>query len=217
MSFVNAEKIAALAAIVVIGSTLFFAVHAPPSQVHGDVALPTKTNFGLVATKDQAHGTLHLKAVRAVPAGAELDIDVLDDRLSEKPEQKRAREAAGIDADYSINRALVEPSYHFPFDDLGTFAAYNPGGRSDPSSQGRTYDDSLVVGLRASPCRILYGTIAPDFLIGAHEVGLGASFYAPVDYFGHQFVHWGLGVGRLWSLDQGRPGNVIYLSFSTHD
>lgn len=200
----NPERIAACVAILVVAATLFF-VSSTPRTIAGNVTIPTSSSFHLVGERDQAAGTLRLYFNQSVPAGTVLDVDVRDDVLSERPEQREARAKAGIAASYSRNRDFLDPNRDFPFGDFGTFAAYDPTG----------VEDHLVVGLRVSPFRVLYGTTAADGLIADHRLGLGLSFYAPPDLFGHVFSHWGLGAGRLWSFDNRPEATVIYLSFST--
>jgi hypothetical protein len=200
----NPERIAAILAIGVVAITLTF-VTSTPRTVADNVVIPTSSSFHLVGDNDQASGTLRLKFNQAVPAGTVLDVDVRDDVVSERPEQKDARAKAGISASYVRNRDLLNPNKDFPFGDFGTFAAYDPSGA----------DEHLVVGLRVSPFRFLYGTTAADGLLSNHRLGLGLSFYAPPDLFGHVFAHWGLGIGRLWSFDDRPEATVGYLSFST--
>jgi len=199
----NPERIAACLAIIVVAATLFF-VTSTPRTVAGNVTIPTSSSFHLVGERDQAAGTLRLRFDQSVPAGTVLDVDVRDDVLSERPEQREARAKAGISASYSRNRDFLDPNRDFPFGDFGTFAAYDPGA-----------DDHFTAGIRLSPFRVLYGTTAADALIAPHRLGLGLSFYAPPDLFGHVFSHWGLGVGRLWGFDDRPEANIIYLSFST--
>ncbi len=200
----NPERIAAILAIGVVAITLTFVTSAPRT-VAGNVSVPTSSSFHLVGDNDQAAATLHLVFDKTVPAGTVLDMDVRDDVVSERPEQKDARAKAGITASVTRNRDLLNPNKDFPFGDFGTFAAYDPTGS----------DDHLTVGLRLSPLRILYGTTAADFLVAPHRLGLGLSFYAPPDLFGHVFSHWGLGIGRVWGFDDRPEATVGYLSFST--
>lgn len=200
----NPERIAACLAVIVVAATLLF-VSSTPRTITGNVVIPTSSSFHMVAEKDQAAGTLRLRFGQAVPAGTVLDVDVRDDVLSERPEQREARAKAGISASVARNRNLIDPNRDFPFGDFGTFAAYDPGADSD----------HLTVGLRLSPFRILYGTTAADALIAPHRLGLGLSFYAPPDLFGHVYSHWGLGVGRLWGFEDRPAATVAYLSFAT--
>jgi hypothetical protein len=209
----------AIVAAILLAATIYFGT-ATVRTVDGNVEIPTKTNFVVVEPKDAANGTLHLHTTKPIPAGNDLYVDVLHDGLSERPAQRTARTSAGLEATYTRNRALVEPIAGFPFGDWGTFAAVRTG----PSAPGiedtsaGTDSGRFVVGLRTSPVRLLYGTVAPDLLLAPHDLGLGLSAYAPPDLWGGTFDHWGIGVGRLYSLARGGSASTIaYLSFSTWD
>jgi hypothetical protein len=211
------EKLAIVAALVVLGVTMYFAV-APVKTIANNVPIPTKTQFVLVKPKDAPNGTLHLHTTKPIPAGADLYVNVLHDALSETPAQKSARETAGLDAEYTRLRPFFVPVEKFPFSDWGTFAGARFGSRYIKGSDGGTADDRIVVGLRAAPFRLLYGTLAPDLLIAPHDLGLGISLYAPPDLCGGSFDHWGLGAAHLFSTSHaGGSSNLIYLSFSTFD
>ncbi len=199
----NPERIAALLAIGVVAITLTFVTSAPRT-VSGNVLVPTSSSFHLVGDNDQAAATIHQVFDKAVPAGTVLDMDVRDDVVSERPEQKDARAKLGITVSVTRNRDFLNPNKDFPFGDFGTFAAYDPGAV-----------DHFTAGLRLSPFRIVYGVTSADFLVAPHRLGLGLSFYAPPDLFGHVFSHWGLGIGRLWGFDDRPEATVGYLSFST--
>jgi len=200
--------------VIVIGVTLYFAA-AQPRVPASEVAIPTKNDFMFVAPKDAPNGTLHIHTTKDVPAGSDMLIDVRNYGLSESPAQKQARAEAGVQADYVRNRVFFDPAPDFPTTDFGTFAAVRTGHKF----HGFNNDDGeLVVGLRASPVRLLYGTVAPDFLVAPYDLGLGVSFYAPADLWGNRFNHWGVGAGRLWSTaHNGLCSDIVYLSFSTKD
>ncbi len=212
MQPITTERIGAILAVLVIGFTLFFS--GPPTRTVGDnVIIPTKTNFDSVSKKDQADATLHLYAAKDIKAGSALDIDILDGVLSESKDQAAARKEFGIEAEVTKNRALINPAWRFPFTDFGTFAGYAPDRDPDNSD----IDNGLVIGLRFSPVRALYDTIAADFLISPSTAGIGISIYPPSDYFGSVFSHWGIGYGHVWATDNGSSSNIFYLSFSVYE
>lgn len=96
--------------------------------------------------------------------------------------------------------------------DLGCFAAYKPSGRDS----GEYDDESFQAGLRYSPIRLLYGTIAPDALITEDAAGVGISFYPPARYVGPRWHHLGIEIGWMASLSGHSPdGWVAGLSFTT--
>jgi len=97
--------------------------------------------------------------------------------------------------------------------DLGCFAAYRPSGRN--VDQGRS-SEAFEVGLRYSPIRFLYGTVAPDALLTANAAGAGISFYPPERYVGPRWHHLGIEVGWVASLSGHSPdGWLAGISFTT--
>lgn len=213
MQPITGERIAIILAILVIGTTLFFA--GPPTRtVENNVVLPTKTKFGVVSKEDQADATLHLVAKKDIKAGSFLDIDILDGVLSESKEQVVARGQFGIEAEVTRNRDFFDPAWKFPFSDFGTFAGYAPDRKSE---EGSDIDDGLVLGLRFSPFRTLYGTLAADILVSPNTAGVGVSAWLPSEHFGGVFSHWGVGYGHLWPTDSGSSSNIFYISFSVKD
>lgn len=101
---------------------------------------------------------------------------------------------------------LIDPGW-----DLGTFGGY----RDDSSITV----DRLAVGLRVSPCRLLYGTTAPDLVLAKDWAGAGASFYLPSQLVGATASH--IGVGAWYGVpfsdgaDSGGAAWCYGLSFST--
>lgn len=76
-------------------------------------------------------------------------------------------------------------------------------------------DQKLEVGLRASPVRVFFGTLSPDLVLTNDRFGLGASVYAPRDYFPEPLDCFGLGC--WYTLPYGgnsslQPGLVAGLS-----
>ena len=191
------------AVVLILGATVWFATAAPARNVANDAPVPTTTAVHAIAHSGQATGTLGVHLAQDVPAGTDLLFDVLDDVVSEPLEQPAKRSAAGITVSYQRNRDIIDPSDSL-FTDWGTWA----GGVVRGGGGG------LHGGFRCSPVR-LYGAVAPEVLIGEHELGAGVSFYPPPDVLGRVFRHWGLGIGHLWSTADGSSGTDIYLSFST--
>lgn len=196
------EKGLLVGAVVVIGATFFFAA-SPLRTIAGNIPIPTSTKFVFIKPAGGADGTVHFKATKDIPSGTEFDIDLRDNQLSERPEGRKARDTLGFTAETSRVRGFIE-TYDFPYD-FGTWAGYAPASR----------DETFQVGLRASPVRLLYGTLAPDLLLSQDHAGIGISLYPPPDLVGHMWSHWGLGYGHLWPTHSSDPSNVFYLSFST--
>lgn len=201
------ERVALVAVLVVISSTFFF-LAAPQRSTADNNNISTSTQLHLWGKKDGASGTLKIKTTKTIMAGTDLLIDVDNNVVSEPKKQTAERERIGVDLSYQRNRSFIDPAYSFPFTDLGAFAAVIPSSSVD----------DLVVGLRTSPVRLVYGTFAPDVLFAQHYVGVGLSMYAPQDIMGGVFAHWGIGAGHFWSVGDKNDevsANAIYISFST--
>jgi len=93
--------------------------------------------------------------------------------------------------------------------DIGTWGSYWSG-RND------SRDSRFQVGIRISPLRILYDTIAFDAVVSKDAVGAGLSFYLPSDHVDPWWRHWGLGAWWLAPTSGAAPGWAVGLSFSTH-
>lgn len=92
--------------------------------------------------------------------------------------------------------------------DLGVWSGYNS--RSTDSTA-----DRFQTGLRYSPARLLYGTIAPDLVLSGDLVGGGLSVYPPRRLVGDYIEHVGLGAWYAAPFDGGGPGWCFGLTFST--
>jgi hypothetical protein len=208
------EIILAAVAVLVIAATLYF-TSTPARSIAGNTLIPTASNFLLSLPKDSASATLHLRTEKPLEAGRSLDIDIRNNSLSERPAQTAARAAAGLDATVERNRAFVDtnPAASFPFGDFGTFAGVRTSGKASGSG---TDAGNFLVGIRISPVRLLFGTVAPDLLAAPDDIGGGVSLYLP-DTMGPALGHWGLGVGRLFSTRGGLGSStLLYLSFSSY-
>jgi hypothetical protein len=97
-------------------------------------------------------------------------------------------------------RASFEPSLYIGrwWFDVGAFAAAN------------TEDQYL--GLRISPARLFYGTVAPDIVGSESSIGLGVSVFPPARNVG-DWSHIGVGCWYLHDLDRG--DNRLSLGLST--
>jgi hypothetical protein len=110
---------------------------------------------------------------------------------------------AGLKFEYNCARYLYDSGF-----DGGAFATYWVADRDDHGK--------FQVGARVSPCRFLYGTIAPDGLVSKDGIGYGASVYFPSEYFRYEFLdHVGIEVGRLHPFDGSGSGNLIGISFAS--
>jgi hypothetical protein len=99
------------------------------------------------------------------------------------------RDGMFYDPDGSPIRTIVTPDLYFGkfHYDLGAFAGFRPASRGYPDL------NPLTAGLRFSPCRLGYDTIAPDLVITNDWAGAGASFYLPEHLAGPDWKHFGLG------------------------
>jgi hypothetical protein len=106
--------------------------------------------------------------------------------------------------------ASVRPDYYLIDStklDLGAWSAYRTGSHTDGRFQ---------VGVRYSPVRLFYGTIAPDLVASEDVIGAGLSVYPPERLVGRYFDHIGLGGWYGAPFDGGNPSWMFGLTFSTH-
>jgi hypothetical protein len=117
-----------------------------------------------------------------------------------------------VESDGRRLEARVTNDYYFysPGLDLGTIAGFRGGARG---SDG----DTFAVGVRASPARIFYGTVAPDIVLTQDWIGLGASAYLPANVVGDAWSHVGAGAWYGYPTrgeSYGDPGWVVGISLS---
>lgn len=153
----------------------------------------------------QYHGT-------AAPKDADAVVDVVDTTgrvrakgyldhygiVHQDPEQEKSGEFKLV-----VTPQAYSNRYWF---DAGAFAAYSKEG------------DHEAIGLRLSPCRLLYGYVAPDLLLTERSYGVGFSLYPPTRSVGGEWGHFGLELSYLRPYrddDDGPRGFTLGLSTST--
>ncbi len=198
------DRLSLGALVLFLGATWWFGTHGGDSpDITGTVAVPTKVELHLVKRSTDADATTvitrlsdgeqlhlyrkHFGGIRADPK----DIDKMD--------ANGKRVWAVTDTSHY---GLLDPGF-----DLGTFAGYTHWHQRHRLSE-------FQVGIRVSPLRLLYGTLAIDGLITGQGAGFGFSAYLPPSLVGEDFAHLGVGVGRLYAFQHGQVGNTAYLSFS---
>ncbi len=178
----------------IIGLTVFFS--APAGSIAGKDAVDTTSAFHLVRREYQTDGVLVVHGRDGALLG---EFGLVDNQLYETPAQARDGQiVATLRRDYY----LLDPSF-----DLGTWAGY-----CTQEFDGERTD----IGLRYSPIRLLYGTVAPDIIAGEESVGFGFSVFPPARLVGNRWRHLGIGAWYAAPYDGGDPGLVFGLSFSTH-
>jgi hypothetical protein len=198
----------AVAAIVVVVLVLtLYVTHRTPTSIAGDKSVATTTHTALVLPPEHADGDLtasfSYKDQDGIEHTATGDVDVRHGRVYQSDEQRTASDKAGFKFQYNRTVGLCDP-YLF---DLGTVAG----------AAGLSGADRFQVGLRYSPVRLLYGTVAPDLILTKDAVGVGVSAYLPADEFPN-LSHWGLEVARLIPTHSGtKPANFVGIAFSTYD
>jgi hypothetical protein len=71
----------------------------------------------------------------------------------------------------------------------------------------------IQYGLRYSPTRLLYGTVAPDLIVGEEAAGLGISVFPATDRCGRFWLHTGLGAWYVIPYDKDdKPATCLGLS-----
>jgi hypothetical protein len=190
------EKLIGGAILIVVAATMWFNL-TPAATLNGKELIDPKTQFHVVRHGDQVDGTVE---VTHVASGDKFTADVSSGQFYQTPDQ--------ADSDKWSTRVLRDRYLIDPGFDIGTFAGAYMGGSTENH-------DGMAVGIRYSPVRLLYGTTAPDLLIGQDGAGVGLSLYPPPDYFGHNWSHFGIGFGRLWDYQGGDSDNILYGSFTT--
>ena len=185
------EKWAAVLLIAIIGFT--FSLNKPPPTYGDKQAVKTDTTFHLLRHEYDADSEMVVRS----RAGDELGSFVLQrNTLYESREQA---ESGKIDATVLRHYYLAEPGF-----DFGVWA-------------GPARDPALDVGIRVSPLRLVYGSIALDGVFSSQCVGAGLSIYPPPDLFGGFWRHLGLGAYYVADTGSGDTRPVFSVSFSTKD
>jgi hypothetical protein len=178
---------AAILAFVVITT---FVLQGRPPSLDGKKAVEQKTEMSMYRLGEEVDGELQVKDRETGRVGRYL---VRDNQLYIADEATEKQ----------FESALTRNYYAFDW-------GFDIGAWSGPAVHTR-----LDAGVRYSPARLLYGTIAPDVLLSGHSYGLGMSLYPPPQYAGRYWRHLGVGVGRLTDFGDGAIYNTFYLSFST--
>lgn len=186
---------------IIVGSLVvgFLAVtfyfNRPAGSIAGNTPVETKSEFHLVRHAAETDGRLVISDHDGVVRG---EYGIVDNQLYQTPEQA---ESGALHARLIRDFYLVDPKL-----DLGTWGAYLP--HNDPAV------DTLQVGLRVSPFRLLYGSVAVDAVISQDTGGAGLSLYPPTKLFGPAWHHVGLGAWYVAPFDGSGPRWSYGLSFS---
>lgn len=186
----------------VIALTLWFNTPAP-ALPDGSTAAPTSSHFHLLRTGTEVDAVLRLRD----PAGAAVGTWYLDrGGVFQPPELTGGNALVGPKLTLDVERHwyFLDPGF-----DVGTWSAYNPHATGDVSG--------FQAGLRLSPLRLAYGTVAADAIISAEGAGAGLSVYPPSLRLGSWWRHWGLGTWYFAPFDGSSAGWVVGLSFTTRD
>lgn len=179
-----------------VALAFWFSSNPAPTRNGEKLIEPEHKNVHLIRHKGEVDGTLK---ITHKPSGDQFSTDFYDNNHYELPSQA----GSGVwDPQLSRDYYLIDPGL-----DLGTWAGYT--GRHGDSR------DDFDVGLRYSPARLLFGTVAPDLLVGTKEAGVGISLYPPKSVFGPGWNHLGVGIGRLFDYHDSGQSTAFYLGFST--
>lgn len=186
--------------IVIIG---FLVSAKPASSLSNKVVVPQTTpSYHWWRGPDDGDGTYSFRG----DLNGRVGRYVVRHSVLHQPKPGSPDEIPTLSAEFSPDRYFGEWNY-----DFGTFGAYRR------ASTG-TSTDAFQVGLRFSPARLAFGTVAPDLVLSKDCVGAGLSVFVPEEYSG-QFAHFGLGAWYTIPLAgtsrAGRPGWDLGLSFST--
>jgi hypothetical protein len=137
--------------------------------------------------------TLHDRASGRVVA----EYPLADGVLHQAPEQ---RDATPFRATYTPSEYLGRWRF-----DAGGWAAVTPAGRTGLGAEA---------GIRLSPCRLFYGSTAPDLVLSDRAAGIGVSLFPPTRWVGQPWDHVGIGAWYLVPFSPGRPGGALGLSLT---
>lgn len=183
---------AGLAAILVI----VIVKSQPPSTVDGKQPVTTNSAFHLWRSEGEADGTVSIRDASGAVVGGYV---LRDNELFERPEQ----------AEHGPLRVSLVRDFYFgdPGVDVGAFESYYRGGTADTSA--------FQAGIRVSPARFVYGTVAPDLVVTPDAFGAGVSVYPPEQLVGRHWNHLGIGAWYLAPFDRaGSPGWAVGAAFS---
>lgn len=185
---VTGEHIGAGVLLVVVVGTLWL-VRAPHATVDGKVVIRPTNVPALIRHDQEVDAAL---TITHQLTGDTFKADYFLGNLYWTPE---TRDSGVWKVDYRHYRYLIDPGF-----DVGSYAGYCNG---------------FEVGVRVSPVRFLYGTVALDGLIGANGAGVGVSLFPMPEYFGKIWSHVGLGYGREMAYTDDSSSNAFYLALST--
>ena len=187
------------------------ALKSSPAPPIGDIP-PVETKHEYPLYRDDKGADAEV--VASGPAGGELGRWLLDDGQLFGPVDRDGRKLEGdalahVNATIVLTERVYDPFWApggFERLDLGTFAGYRGG--SDAAGE------RFETGLRYSPVRTLWGTLAPDLVVGRYSAGIGASFYPPRQ-LGRFWRHWGVGIWETAPYEGTGIGWCAGLTFST--
>ena len=185
------DKIIGIGVVGFLVWVVLSSVSGPPSSIEGKVPVeykPTKLNLDWKKPTDGA-GTLE---VRSRGTDALLGSYVMDDDgvLHEDPEQQRSGQLS----------VTYQPDSHAGKWnlDVGGWAGYSLGTR-EPE-----------VGLRLSPARVLFGTVAPDLAVSNDSIGIGLSIFTPERSLPSPWRHIGIGGWYAAPFDRDQPAGFVF-------
>lgn len=199
------DVIAAIVIAVVVW--VIYTEKKPGAAVDGEKPIPTHTHFTPIITPEQLAGDLTLTWTDHDANGAVVhhtaSAYVRHGRVYQSDVQRANSDAQGLHLTLDRTIGFIDANNL----DLGTVAGF----------AGLSRLDRFQVGLRWSPCRLFFGTIAPDALVTRDAVGLGVSAYLPPSTY-PELSHFGLEVGRLVPTHAStKPANFIGTAFSIYD
>jgi hypothetical protein len=195
------NTIAGIALAAVVGSTLYFNLAGQPASTIKDretvkEVLPPNMHF-YKSDKDGV-GKLIIKDKETGSILADFSMDTRG-ILYQPKDYKGNLEASFLSDYYLLDWTEL---------DFGAIAAMAYGAKTH----------TLQPGLRVSPVRLLYGTMAADVVLTQDFLGVGASFYMPAKYAPSQALrHLGIGAWYCTNINSNNdnPALLLGLTFST--
>jgi hypothetical protein len=197
------EALKALPIILVMGIFVMAVYHGKkPLPNKGDqVALPVtnRTFYGMEVNDDTSKADIK---VTHLPSGNSWGISLYDDGVYQDPKQSTN---SSFKYEYSIHYKPLSVGI-----DLGWWGGVISTDTGEEENRHRACD----MGIRVSPARLLYGTLAPDLLVGTENIGIGASFYLPTGVGKGLWKK--IGIGGAWMAGyHGGGGWMPFVSVTT--
>jgi hypothetical protein len=183
----------------------------PPKEIGEQTIITPNVPVELIE-KPSVKGEKGNVKIKHIASGDTLEFDVFDSYLLLPTGTKSLPTKLDPNTGKSEPIWEVVPSRPVSFVSLGNdFGMYAGFLTSKSGNQTRTWD----VGIKYSPVRFLFNSVALDMLASDQSLGIGLSFYPAPERYGYFWKHVGVGLGRVYNYSDDGFSNIIYTTIST--